>query len=171
VVRQTIFKSIHFQSAKTDQDRFGKRLGKTQKRTLFCAGWRGFAKQLGLPFMMHISEWCEKTLFWSYVYVETIDLPRQARDKHEKNAEKEDCFLRAGRSFSGKKKTPNPYGPPPYSVEDPASWIVEDGCSAPQVRNRLRLHHFQATNRSFCQDRLGTNIGKLKNKYRCRADI
>lgn len=53
----------------------------------FPGGWRAFAKQLGLPFMMHISEW-------------------------------------AGRKASGKKTTPNPYGPPPYSVADPGGWIV-----------------------------------------------
>eukprot|EP01052_Picozoa_sp_SAG31_P006490 SAG31_NODE_299_length_18114_cov_3.533777_9_plen_530_part_00 len=60
-------------------------------------GWRGFAKQLDLPFMMHISEW-------------------------------------AGRKVSGKKATPNPFGPPPYSVADPRGWIVEDDCSVPQTQ-------------------------------------
>ncbi len=62
----------------------------------FPGGWRAFAEQMGLPFMMHISEW-------------------------------------AGRKVSGKKATPNPYGPPPYSVADPMGWIVEDDCSAPQT--------------------------------------
>lgn len=62
----------------------------------FPGGWSGFAKELGLPLMMHISEW-------------------------------------SGRKVSGKTASPNPYGPPPYSVKDPAGWIVEDGCSIPQT--------------------------------------
>eukprot|EP01048_Picozoa_sp_COSAG05_P000215 COSAG05_NODE_6_length_45604_cov_26.489660_5_plen_592_part_00 len=41
----------------------------------------------------------------------------------------------AGSKISGKAKTPNPYGPPPYSRTSPSDWVVEDACSAPQTES------------------------------------
>ena len=41
-------------------------------------------------------ESCEKTAFLSHVYIKTIILPRQARDKHRENSEKDAVFRTAG---------------------------------------------------------------------------
>jgi hypothetical protein len=39
---------------------------------------------------------CEKTAFWSHLYIKTNILPTQARDKHRENSKKDAVFRTAG---------------------------------------------------------------------------
>ena len=73
-------------------------------------------------------------------YVETVNLPRQARDKHKETLKKEGTFPSLGLAV--------------YKQDHGGGEIVQL-----EVRKRVFLRHF-ILKRSFYQDRLGTNIGK-----------
>jgi hypothetical protein len=96
------------------------------------------------------------TAFLSHVYIKTIILPRQVRDKHRETTPKNPVFRtcrlrRRALGAAGRRR-----GPSRSSV----TRLGGRRCSVRKRTTYLLRCHFILKMPSFYQDRLGTNIGK-----------
>jgi hypothetical protein len=98
---------------------------------------------------------CEKRLLGAIFTLKVIILPRQARDKHRESTRKREAFFAGAAAATDGPERAN------RSLEALTSAAVG-------AINASFLPRFYTKKRSFCQDRLGTNIGKFEGKGRAR---